>query len=194
MPLVLNRTIDATVEPVTADELKVHLRWEYGNVEESLMESLIKGARRMIENLIGRALIDQTWVLKLDHFPGCIEVPRPPFSSLTGLQYVDQNGDTQAVTSSLYTVDSSAEPARIYEAYNKSWPTTYAIRNAVTVTYVAGYGSTAASVPEEFKIAIKLLAAHWFRNREASSPIQQHDIPNGVHALISPYTVQILGA
>ena len=127
-------------------------------------------------------------------FPSHDRVPRPPFSSLTTLQYVDSNGDTQNVTASDYTVDSSAEPARIYEAYNKTWPTTQVIRNAVTVTYVAGYGSTAAAVPETFVVAIKLLAAHWFRNRESSARVQQHDIPDGVNALISPYTVSIMGA
>jgi len=194
MPLVLNRTTDATVEPVTAAELRVHLRWEYGNVEEALMEALITAARHKVEETIGRSLINQTWELKLDCFPSIIEVPRPPYSSLTSFQYVDSNGDTQTVTSTDYTVDGSSEPARVYEAYNKSWPTTQPIRNAVILTYVAGYGAASTDVPEEFIVATKLLAAHWFRNRESAAPMQQHTIPDGVQALISPYTVSIMGA
>jgi uncharacterized phiE125 gp8 family phage protein len=37
----------------------------------------------------------------------------------------------------------------------------------VTVTFIAGYGDTAADVPERFKQAIKLLVGHWHEHREA---------------------------
>lgn len=189
MPLTIKRTTDAATEPVTTDELKVHMRIGYTN-EDALIASLITAARQHIEELVGRAFIDQTWTLKIDYgFPAEIHLPRSPLSSVTTFTYVDQQGTSQTVPADRYTVDSDSEPARIYEARDKTWPTTWSEPLAVTVVYVAGYGSSADDVPDWAKVAIKLLAAHWFRNRETAGPGTQHEIPHGVESLIAPHTV-----
>ena len=194
MPLTLTRTIDASVEPVTVEEMRVHLRWT-DTAEDAAISSWIKAARRRIEDVTGRAFINQTWRLKLDYFPGVIHVPRAPWGSLTKFEYVDQDGDTQTVTATDYTIDSSSEPARIYEAKDKTWPTTWSEPLAVSLTYVAGYGATADDVPEEIKVAIKMLAGHYFRHREAiTTGTIVNTISEGLDALIAPYMVFLPGA
>lgn len=189
MALVLTRDTDATTEPVTLAQMKAHLRFTWNN-EDDLIATLITACRRHLEDYAGRAFITQTWTLKLDSFPCVIEVPRPPFIGITSFTYIDTNGDSQTVDSSLYTADSSSEPGRIFEAYNQQWPTTRCQRNAVTLTYTAGYGSSADDVPAEFKAAIKLFVAHLFKHREqvltGGSPVE---IPLGIKDLISMHQV-----
>lgn len=90
---------------------------------------------------------------------------RPPLLTITSIAYVDTNGDSQTFSSDDYSADLDSIPGRAVLNYGESWPSTRTQPQAVTVTFTAGYG-TAAAVPEEYKAAIKLLAAHLYENRE----------------------------
>lgn len=148
-----------TVEPVSLDEAKEHLRVLSDDTDAEI-ESMIVAARQMVESgeswSLERSLITTTWRVVLDRFPKCIELPRPPLISVSSITYVDTNGTTQTLSPSLYQVDSHNEPGRIVPAYGQVWPVTRDQINAVTVTYTAGYGATAASVPMGIKQAILL--------------------------------------
>lgn len=154
------RTIDATSEPVSVNQVKDHLRIET-NDDDNEIASLINEARNYVERITGRALITQTWTMNLDSLPECIYVPHAPLQSVTSIQYQDENNATQTLSSALYTVDTKAEPGRIFQAYNQSYPSTYSDLNAVTITYVAGYGG-ASDVPETYKRIIKLYCEKMF--------------------------------
>lgn len=155
------RTIDATTEPLSVNEVKDHLRIETDD-DDNVIASLINEARDYVERITGRALITQTWTMNIDSLPECIYVPHAPLQSVTSIQYQDENNATQTLSSALYTVDTKAEPGRIFQAYNQSYPSTYSDLNAVTITYVAGYGSAATDVPETYKRAIKLYCEKMF--------------------------------
>jgi len=169
--LSLKRTVDATIEPVTLTEAKAHVRVT-GTDEDTLITSLIIAARQHIEDLTGRAFIQQTWVLKMDQFPAdnLITLPRCPALSVTSIGYVDTDGNSQTVSSANYQTDLSSEPARIFPDPDASdtWPGTDDVLDAVTVTYTAGYGTSASSVPQWIKQAVLLLVGHWYENREAA--------------------------
>jgi uncharacterized phiE125 gp8 family phage protein len=116
---------------------------------DPLLGRFIRTARQMAESATRRALITQTLDLYLDAFPGWeITLPKPKLQSVTSITYVDDNGVTQTLDTSLYLVDTTTEPARITPAFGEVWPTTRWQTNAVRIRYVAGYGATAASVPE----------------------------------------------
>ena len=68
-----------------------------------------------------------------------------------------------------WEIDIYSEPARLSETYGYSWPSTYDRLNAIEITFLAGYGATAATVPETIKQAILLLLAHYYENREATT-------------------------
>lgn len=130
-------------EPVSLDEMKLHLRID-GTDEDTLITSLIQAARSYCEDYQARAYISQTLTLKLNDFPvtDSIRLPRPPLVSVDSITYVDNNGATQTVSSSVYTVDTVSEPGYVYLSYNQNWP--YDVRlipNAVTITYKAGYAT-----------------------------------------------------
>jgi len=157
----------ATVGTAACDFSAYVIRRTLTTNEASLLDSLEKAARRRVETVCRRALINQTWRLKLDAFPAASEIrlPYAPLSSVTSVEYVDTGGTTQTMSTDDYTADTESEPGRITLAYAASWPTTRGIENAVIITYVAGYGTAGSNVPDGLLTAIKMLAAHWYEFR-----------------------------
>ncbi len=151
-------SVDPTVEPVTVQEAKRNSDVD-DDARDADFSRWIVEARKKVERDSRRALVNQTHVLKLDEFPNAdyIVLPFPPLSSVTSIQYVDTAGTTQTFSSGSYTVDTNRTPGIVHLNYNESWPAIQGIFNSVVVTYVAGYGSTAADVPESAKAAILLL-------------------------------------
>jgi uncharacterized phiE125 gp8 family phage protein len=157
-----------TVEPLTLTEAKEHLRVDHID-DDTLIESLIKAARRSAEVFQGRSYLSQTWKLYLDTFP-CeryIYLPFPPLQSVSSVTYIDGNGDVQTLATSRYQVDAKSQPGRIVLAPGYSWPATESDRvNAVIITFVAGYGATSASVPENIRHAVRLILGDMYTQRE----------------------------
>lgn len=165
-------------EPVSLDELKGHARIDLDDEDQNLRLA-IRAARRLVEMITRRALITQTWDGWLDRFPyyrdqypyreigGTLAIPYPPLGSVTHVKYYNGDGvlTTLAVTTD-YTVDANSEPGRVVPAYGSTWPTTRRIPNAVNVRWVAGYGATPGTVPEELRLAILQLVAYYYRERE----------------------------
>jgi len=176
-----------TVEPVTVGEIKAHLRIDHGD-QDDYLETLITAARQACESATRRALVEQTWKMYLDAFPAAIRPPRPPLRSVSSLQYVDTDGNTQTLDSGQYDVDTDREPGEVREAYGCCWPSTRDHPNAVIVTFKAGYGTDAASVPAPVKHAIKLLAAHLYEHPESVVVgMIAAELPQGVEYLLAPY-------
>lgn len=175
-----------SVEPITTTEAKLHLRVDHAD-EDALIGGLVTAAREWCEGFQGRAYVTQTWDYTLDSFPGGdgrIEIPKPPLQSITSVSYVDADGATQTVSSSDYTVDTAGIVGSVVPAYGESWPTTRAIPNAVTIRFVAGYGS-AADVPETAKAAMKLMLGTYYMSREqAVIGTITAQLPMGVEPLL----------
>jgi uncharacterized phiE125 gp8 family phage protein len=177
-------------EPVTLAEAKAHVRVTDAN-SDALITAQITAARQYVEEQLSRALIEQTWELYLDCFPDEeIVLPRPPLLSVTSIKYLDNDGALQTLPTTDYKVDAISEPAQVVVAYGKSWPGTRIERNAVIVTYVAGYGSAATAVPQAIRQAVLLTIGEMYERREESivgAPVQTVAIP--VRALLSPYRI-----
>ncbi len=176
------------VEPLNTDEVKLHLRYSV-NFEDRLIDALITAARQYCEVRVGKSLITQTLRLTRDQFPyfyrhaydgpgfyqwgfgglsgGELRLPRGPVQSVTNIQYVNMQGATITVSSSIYAVDLTPETPRIMLKWGQIWPTDVLWQgSSVTVNYVAGY-TTPALVPQTIKQAMLLLIGSWFSNREA---------------------------
>jgi len=179
-------TSEPSVEPVSTADMKTHLRITHSD-DDTYIAALVKAARIWCEEYQNRAYIFQTIELRLDEFPeggGEIELPRPPLESVTSVKYIDTGGNTQTWDTANYTVDKYYHPARIVEAYSKSWVNTRDVINAVTVTYVAGYGSTANLVPASIVHAIKLIVSHWYEHREEVTDRTFKEVPLAAKALL----------
>ena len=114
---------------------------------------------------------------------GPLRLFRSPCISVTSIKYLDSNGVLQTLAQNPapglpgYIVDTDSEPARIAPANNLPWDITLAQQSAVQVLYVAGYGATAAAVPETVKHTMKLLIGQLYENREANSEKMSFAVP-----------------
>lgn len=138
-------------EPVSLADVKLHLRVDT-TAENDLIAGLNTTARQYAEAFTQRAIPQQTWDWKLDAFPCGSEfyLPKAPCISVTSISYVDTNGDSQTLATTVYDTDLPTGPharaGRIFLKYGQSWPQTRDIPNAVTVRFVAGYSGTAVTV------------------------------------------------
>lgn len=140
------------------------------------LERAINAAIADAERHTRRAFITQTWRLSLREFPDRIYLPRPPLQSVTSITYVDSNGATQTLSSSLYQVSTDSSPGYIEPAFGQSWPT---IRSEtvdpIKVTYIAGFGTDSEDIPDQYKNLIYELVAFRFMNRgDTDQDIPKH--------------------
>lgn len=192
----LKRTVDPPEKPVTVAEAKAQSRID-DSAEDSLVERLIGAATDHIEGPygIGVCLVEQTWELKLDYFPTVIQLPLYPVISVEKIEYEDENGNTQTVSTDTYRVDTHSNPARITLEFNQHWPTTRLVSGAVTVTFKAGYEQASgpdyqANIPESLRHAILLIAAHWYEHRESVAVgTVSGELPMAATAILNQYRV-----
>lgn len=183
------RTVAPAVEPVTAQELRDHLRESAASLPDSAAEELITEAREMIEENTGLAIITQTWLLAFDQWPskggdqwwdgakqgaigdlhggdGDVSLPRYPLQSVSGINVYDEAGTASAVNvASVFDVDVYRKPGRIGLKYGATWPVETRPTNGVEITYIAGYGDAAADVPVALRRAVKNAAAYLYTHR-----------------------------
>lgn len=185
--MAIRQTVAPTIEPVSLDEVKLHLRLDSGSSEDTLLSSLIATARQYCEQYQRRAYITQTWELWLDRFPTVpvIDIPLPPLQSIISIKYYDTANSEYTLAASEYFADIKSQPGRISLHYGKTWPSlTLRPSNAVCITFVCGYGATAASVLERIRQAILLTIGHLYENREAVSNVQAYVVPMTVDSLL----------
>lgn len=173
--MALELVTGPSAEPISLTELKAHVRTS-GSSEDTVLAIYIAAARRKAEGILGRALINQTWRLKLDAFGGTdsdgnsieeIKIAKPTVQSITSVAYIDADGDSQTLSSSAYSLDNSTLPGWLYPADGYEWPETDDVLNAVTITFVAGYGATSASVPDDIRAWLLMTAGFLYSHREA---------------------------
>lgn len=176
-------------EPVTVTEAKDQSRID-GTDEDTVLTRLIIVARTTVEKLSGRTLITQTWDVIYNNFPSgdeAIYLPNTPLQSVSSITYVDENGVTQTWASSNYTVDTDGQIGRVFPAYDKSYPTVRNQKNAVTVRFVSGYGSS-SDVPEPIRHAILMLVGEMFERREEGIVgVNMSKVIVTAEQLLSPY-------
>jgi uncharacterized phiE125 gp8 family phage protein len=163
-------------EPLLLSEIKDYLRIEQSDLSrDALLYGLIVAGRQYLDGrdgILNRALITQTWDLSLPCFPcsDSIIIPLPPLQAAptapTVKYYNTVNVET-ILAATEYSVDAGSEPGRIVLNYGKYWPTT-TLRplNGVVVRFKAGYGDTAADVPEKYKLLLQILIAYLHEHPE----------------------------
>jgi uncharacterized phiE125 gp8 family phage protein len=184
----LARVTGPAVPAVTLEEIKLHLKIDTNEQDAEVMAWLM-AATALIDGPrgIGIAMINQSWRLSLDAFPASgIEIRLRPVTAITSIVYTDEAGATQTLSALSYTADFDSFPVIIRPGHGEAWPTTYSKPGAVKVTFSAGHGAGAATVPEPLKAAIKLLVGHYNNNREAVGA-DFSELPLGVQSILDAY-------
>lgn len=187
----LRLVTDSAVEPIGTSDVKRHINLPstyYG--DDDWIGTTITAARLLVERQINRALVHQTWQMVLNKFPGsnkAIEIPLPPLSSATTdvsvTYYNSTNGQTTLSATDYQIQRDRFGPSYLAPRNTGNWPATYARPDAITIQFVAGYGSTATTVPANVRHALKMLVGHWYENREAVGQ-SMTELPLGVQALL----------
>lgn len=191
-----------TIEPVTLDEVKAHIR-ESGDESDPLLQIYVQASREYAEAATGLALLTQTWEATFDRdWPGRwwdgnayqrIWLPKPPLQSVSSVQYIDPNdGSTKTLDPSQYQVVKLPLVSYIEPAYGVgSWPSVRDQPDTITVQFIAGY-TAAALVPAKIRLAALMMAAHAYATREAVGPGGMSEVPLGVAALLSSDRASLL--
>lgn len=174
----------ASGRPVSVDEARSWLRLSH-QADDAEVGALIDAAVELVRQEYGRQLLTATWRMSLERFP-CwdFRLPVGPARAVTSIQYVDTNGETQTLDSARYVVDTTADPAVVQPVWAGYWPVTRCQRQAVLVTFTAGYG-TAADVPESVKTAIKLAVAWWYERRGDERETAGTELPKAAERLLA---------
>lgn len=185
LTLVTAPTLEPLTDSEAANQVRVPTEGGYYNEE---LRRLIKAARLEVERRLNRQLLNATYDFKFDRFPcgydSRIYIPKAPLSSVTSITYTDADGDSQTLATSVYKVIASREPGEIALKSSQAWPTVYDEPDVVTVRFVAGYGATAASVPEGIRQAMLLMITDWFENRMGEGEVSQ-----AVNSLLASHSV-----
>jgi uncharacterized phiE125 gp8 family phage protein len=183
------RTVAPTAEPLTLADAKSHLRITDEAVN---VEGLLASARARAEGRLERALITQTWTIRMDGFwAGDLELPWPPLQSVAITYRTNEAGTMATLALATYVVDTESEPGRVRLAVGQSWPSDlYTAPGCVLLTYVAGYGADASAVPDSIKQAVRLLLGHYEGNAQGvvTGTIATL-LPEGVEALLAQEAV-----
>ena len=196
--MYLARTVAPTGSILTLAEAKAQLRIPFSD-EDDLITGYIALAAEYLEGFngragyLGRALLTQTFELRLDAFPcyanaapvypngvspsfsmaASIVLPMPPLQSVTSITYLDGTRTLQTMDPSTYTVETATLQGRITLPQGQAWPTDVALeKDAVRIVFVAGYGADETTLPAGIKQAAKLLVGMYYQNREGGADMK----------------------
>lgn len=181
----LRRVVEPEL-PLPLEVVKLHLR-EDSSEPDYEIDAMIRAAAAVIEGPegAGLALNSQQYTLSLPLFPYEIELPIHPVVSVDSITYVDPDGATQTVATSLYEVDLIRGRVRPVQDQS-SWPSTDTVYNAVVVTFTAGFDP----LPQDLEQALKLIVGHWYIHRETAGETTDkpmREIPMGAESIIARY-------
>lgn len=197
--MALKRTVAPTEVPVTLAEIKAHLRVTSATEDADILFYLNAAIDQLDgpDGTLNRCLCTQTLQYTMHCFPGVVydhagfpvyssltaqpafDLPLSPMQSVSSITYIDTAGDTQTLSSSTYRVLNANNPAkrgRIELDYDSAWPATRYIEQAVTVTYVAGYG-TRNDVPWRIRALIRFVTKGMYDDRAPVVPASLEESP-----------------
>lgn len=187
---LLTRTADPVKAAVTLEEAKEHLQIT-GNDEDGYIYALTKAATQYFDvpdGLINRALITQTWKVSVSKAENnCIYLPVTPIQSVSSIDYYDTDDVSQSLTVGDFWLIANSGKAYITPKNGVSWPSTSTRADAISVTFVAGYGDDESDVPDLIRQAVLLTVRHWFDNRSATSDYAIREVPMAIESIVNIY-------
>ncbi len=155
-------------KPISVDDVKAASVIEFTD-DDDLIQALIDAAVDHVDGyagILGRALINQTWDQSFACLPEPMRLPLAPVSSIAEIKYFDTDNAEQTLDAATYSLFTDALGPHIIRAPNATWPSTYSRVDAVTVSFVTGYGANAAAVPASIRRALLLMVGDLYAFRE----------------------------
>lgn len=152
------RTAAPAQPVVTLDAVKQHLRVDF-NDDDTVIMALIQAAIDHLDGwsgILGRALVNQTWRQDFGGFYACekLRLPLVPVTAAPTVKYFDGENAEQTLPDTYWQVLTDELGPYVALKPGQAWPTVYSRPDAVSVTFVAGYGAAGADVPSALQVAI----------------------------------------
>jgi uncharacterized phiE125 gp8 family phage protein len=183
--------------PVSLDDAKQNMRVDQSE-DDVLIVGLIAAATKHLEGvdgLLGRALVAQSYELRLDAWSARIALPIAPVISVTAVRYRDAAGVLRTLSPSRYQATGlgSTYGSEVRPAVGTCWPETDRSAECITIEFRAGYGDDRYSVPADIRQAILLHVSAMYLNREATAPTDIGALPFGYDELIANHRLRGFG-
>jgi uncharacterized phiE125 gp8 family phage protein len=165
----------AVTEPVTLAEAKEYARID-GFSEDALITSLIKMARTHCESYIGKSIVLKTVTIDSFTFPYQFQMPYGPLTN-------------EANISKCVTIDENNVETQLQYRVNAGlFPKLFILGGAQSYKFKLVYTAGFTTVPEDIKLAIKMMVNTLYERREdVIVGTIVADFPLGVKALLMPY-------
>lgn len=177
------------MEPLSLSEVKSWIKVD-NNDEDSVIQTLITGARLAVEASISRLLITQQWRLTLDILPDprFLRLPLTPVQSVQRILVFDPLGADSVLATDSFSLEAHLDSARL--VWSQAPPLPDAATGGIQIDLTVGYGD-ASAVPEPLRIAMLGLIAQWYANR-GDGDYSSTRMPVGVATLLAPYRIRRL--
>lgn len=173
--------------PISLTDAKAHMRYDDLSQDDNQIQAYIMAATRTVEMVYGMAILTKTIKEYWSKFPCAPTKPLllriNPVRSVTSVQYMDQNGTLQTWDISEWTSGGYNGSTFIVPKPNYTWPVTWPVPNAITITYQAGFGAAPADVPLNIAQAIRIMVADMDLKREDTT----QSLPRASENLLRPY-------
>ena len=167
-------------EPVDLSDAKLHLRVDSID-EDVLIEGYISAARLSIEAHAGLALLDQSWDLVLDSWPGpVVDFNMGPVTSIISVSV-----DGKTLSPETYNLAPGLN-ARLIRTDGATWPRPKSLAAGIVVRFACGFGASGSEVPRDIRHALLMTVAHWYENRELA-PGTGDQLTPPARRLLAPY-------
>lgn len=152
----------AASAPVTLDEAKLWCKIDT-DADDAIVEMLIAAATEQVQAYLGKAVVEQTWMMTLPAFADVLELQPGPVTEVVSIKYLDADRVQQTLGSAVYIEDTISVPARLVRDPDQSFPETASssIPNVIEIAFVSGPEVADARV----KAAVLAAVAQWYDNR-----------------------------
>ena len=181
--MYLERISAPAIEPVSVQEMKQHLRLDHDE-EDGLLAGMVVAARRHLEKRLSLAFLSARWRYRADKTPrgrAALEVPLFPLASVQQVRLYLEDGTTALADLANMQVRSAVRPAIITGV---RIPFAAQPAHGAEIEFTAGYGDAPEDVPEQMRLAIRLLAAHFYENRVEMPGCVMPSMPASVSLLL----------
>ncbi|WP_418186737.1 head-tail connector protein [Aliarcobacter lanthieri] len=173
-------------EPLTLEDAKnfMHI---LEDDEDTLIETFISSAREYAENYTNRQFEKATYELYINTFIQDMKMPKNPISSIEKIEFMDIDGNYEELEKEFYYLYGEND---IFKIHFESFKPHKTHKQAVKITFIAGYDE----VPKSILQALKIYVATLYENREQyvidfNSRTNVTEVPI-VQKMLSMYRVQ----
>jgi len=159
------------VTAISADDLAKWLKMNSSQKKmvAKTLEQIVKSVTVYAEQYMRRELLIKTFMLIIDCFPvfnDQIELRRSKLTTIDLIEYLNESEVLTTVDATDYYIIESNEYSSVEPLPDKSWPSDLSNRRqAVRITFKAGFGTKSCEIPEEIRTAVLAHGAFLFENR-----------------------------